>query len=380
MALLQHALRSAALGALKALPESRARALEVLEPATVEALLPFAERNRIAPIVAHALIERAPALRRTQWGDIHNRSAARMDVLLEETDRVAARLSREGITVVALKNAGIARGIYPCRGCCPMGDVDLLVERARFREAHALMSECGFSLASRSTVEPADLEHGLVAGGTEYVKHVGPEEVWFELQWRPIAGRWIRKDQEPDGPALVGRSVEVKGTDVRVLAPADNMLQVALHTAKHSFVRAPGLRLHTDVDRLVAFAPPPWDEVVSAATRLETKTAVYFSLECARALLGTEIPEHVLSALSPSRWKRSLVMNWLRRVDFFEPDARKFSRPAMMAFHALLYDDAGGLAASAMGADRAQLGIRHLPGNLARATRRVFDLATRYER
>jgi hypothetical protein len=261
-----------------------------------------------------------------------------------------------------------------------MGDVDVLVEKARFRDAHALMAECGFTLASRSSVEPADLELGLASGGTEYVKHVGGEEVWFELQWRPIAGRWIRKDQEPDGAELVGRSVPIAGTDVRLLAPADNMLQVALHTAKHSYVRAPGLRLHTDVDRLVAYAPPEWSAVVAAATRLEVKTAVYFSLACARDLLGTPIPADVLAALAPPAWKRDLVMRWLRRADFFEPDAKKFSRPGMMAFHALLYDDAAGLAASAMGTDRAHLGIRHLPGNLARGARRILDLATRYQR
>jgi len=97
-------------------------------------------------------------------------------------------------------------------------------------------------------------------------------------------------------------------------------------------------------------------------------------------LLGTPIPADVLAALAPPAWKRDLVMRWLRRADFFEPDAKKFSRPGMMAFHALLYDDAAGLAASAMGTDRAHLGLRHLPGNLARGARRVFDLATRYQR
>jgi hypothetical protein len=343
-------------------------------------LLAFATRNRVGPTVAHAMFERDPALERGEWGAVHRASLARMRILLDETDSVAGRCAREGIRVIALKNAGIARGVYPCPGCCPMGDVDLLVERSRFHEAHALMLECGFALASRSIVEPADLEHGFASGGTEYLKHVGGEEVWFELQWRPIAGRWIRRDQEPDGGELVARSVPISGTDVRLLAPSDNMLQVALHTAKHTYVRAPGLRLHTDVDRLTAYAPPDWDGLTSAASRLSVKTPVFFSLACAKTLLDTPVPEKALEVLAPGLWRRELVLRWLDRADYFEPDRRKFTRPGMMVFAALQYDDLAGFAASAMDTDREHLGLRHLPRNLARGARRILDLATRYQK
>ena len=55
-------------------------------------------------------------------------------------------------------------------------------------------------------------------------------------------------------------SLEVNGSNVRILAPEDNLLQVALHTAKHSYVRAPGFRLHSDVDRVVRFQSIDWNQ------------------------------------------------------------------------------------------------------------------------
>jgi len=344
--------------------------------------LPFAQRNRVAPIVAHALLDAygSELPDRQVWETIHRQELDRMAILLNELDEIAERLHAEEIPLVALKNAGIARGIHACPGCCPMGDLDVLVEKARFRTAHQIILDQGFELESRASIEKNELEEMLRSGGTEYRKEVDGQTVWFELQWRPVAGRWIRKDQEPDGATLIARSVPIDGTRVRLLEPADNMLQVALHTAKHTYVRAPGLRLHTDVDRLALFQTPNWDTVIERAEALQVKTATWFSFALARTLLHSPVPTHVLKRLAPPRWKINLVLRWLRKVDVFEPDQQKFSRPEMIAFTALLYDSTEGLTASVLDTEPERLTLRHLPQNLQRGTRRIFDLITRYER
>lgn len=360
-------------------PETRSRVRE-LGAAERSAWLAFAERNLVGPQVAHALLEALPEHDAgSAWEAVHGRSAARMRVLLGELDRVADRLADREIRMVALKNAGIARGIHPCPACSPMGDLDVLVQRSRFEEAHHRILDSGFRLASRGTVEPADLQIGLAHGGTEYLRRVGDEDVWLELQWRPVAGRWIRRDQEPDGDTLVARSLPIEGSRARLLAPADNMLQVSLHTAKHSYLRAPGLRLHTDVDRLAALTPPDWSEVVGAAEQLRVRTATYFSLGLAATLLGSSVPEWVLDALAPPRWKLETVCRWLRRAGLFEPDEPKFRRVGALVFHALLYDDTSGLLASILDANPEQLSLRQLPRDLRRGVARLIDLTTRYQ-
>lgn len=339
--------------------------------------LSFADRNQVAPIVAHALLDAGVAVDRAR--QIHDRSAARIAALMEQLDEVAARLASEAISVVALKNAGIARDLAGCPACCPMGDIDVLISRDRFADAHRLITELGFEHASRSVVDPACLEHALESGGAEYRRVAGEHEVWLELQWRAISGRWIRGDQEPPTDALLARSVPIRGSEARLLEPVDNLLQVCLHTAKHTYVRAPGLRLHTDVDQLVAATPPDWAAFRRRCRELAIETPCYFSLALAEALLDTPVPSAVLDELSPRRWKIEAICRWLAHVDLFEPEGPKFSRPAMLVFQALLYDTPRGLAASLMNTPPSELGVRYLPRNLRRMADRVVDLATRYQ-
>ena len=345
-------------------------------------LFEFAGRNGIESILGHALLDAdlLTAEDSAMWQSAHDAWQHRLDVYLGILDETAGRLAQAGIRLVALKNAGIARGIYPCRGCCPMGDVDVLVGRSSFVEAHRLLLDMGFELDSRSTVETAHLEEGLKGGGNEYRLEREGEVLWFELQWRPVAGRWLRPDQEPDGEDLVGRSVPIDGTDVRLLAPEDNLVQVALHTAKHSYVRAPGLRLHTDVDRIVSYQSVDWDRFLSVVRELEIMTPVYFSLAIPKELLGTAVPEEVMAELRPPSVKDRVVVDWLRRVGLFEPDERKFSRLEMLAFHTMLYEDFLGVVASVAGTGKE--GLRRLGpiGLVLAAKRRLSDVLTRYDR
>src|SRR5436189_4945681 len=92
-----------------------------------EQALTLAQQNEVACIVAHHCSfapqtddESAMASR---WWGIHQEIYARLTNYMTELDHVAERLAEEQIPLVALKNAGIARGIYPCPGCCPMGDL-----------------------------------------------------------------------------------------------------------------------------------------------------------------------------------------------------------------------------------------------------------------
>ena len=292
-----------------------------------------AQSNRVESIVAHALMDalgkaNVPA----HWCQAHDETHHRISAYLAELDRVAARLAEESIPLVALKNGGIARGLYPCPGCCPMGDLDVLVERRHFQAAHNLLIDEGYSYIARNVMEKA--YHRLL-----------PDDIplWLELLWRPVEGRWIRPDQEPPTEELMARSKPIPGTAVRLLAPEDNLLQVALHTAKHSYVRAPGFRLHLDVERIVRYQEIDWDLFLSRVRALQVKTPVYFSLAIPKALFGTPIPDKVVRALAPPRWKERLISRWLERVGLFNPDDRKFSNPSFLIFHALLYDDLTGL-------------------------------------
>ena len=109
--------------------------------------------------------------------------------------------------LLALKMVGSQKGLYPYPGSCPMGDVDVLVSKTIFRRAHMILTDAGYELKFRSPLEEDNIEAAEHGGGAEYsVKLDNGEHLWFELQWRPVAGRWIQPDQEPQVDDLIKRS------------------------------------------------------------------------------------------------------------------------------------------------------------------------------
>ncbi|MBI2513180.1 MAG: nucleotidyltransferase family protein [Opitutae bacterium] len=304
-----------------------------------------AERNEVSSLVGAAL-QRVlpPAEIPGHWHEAVTTVTQRITLYLAELDRAAAALAVDGIQLVALKNSGIARGIYPHPGGCPMGDIDLLVDPRDFRRAHACLVRLGYEFDSRSPLGEKGLVEAEQSGGSEYrVKLQDGSFLWVELQWRPVAGRWIQPHQEPAAAELLRRSDSVPGTTVRLLCPVDNLLQVCLHTAKHSYVRAPGFRLHTDVDRIVRRCGIDWDEFIARVDALQVRVAVYFSLALAAELLRTPVPATALERLRPAGWKERAVRRSLASAGLFDPQARKWSKLGYIVFNLLLYDTAAGV-------------------------------------
>lgn len=117
------------------------------------------------------------------------------------------------------------------------------------------------------------------------------------------------------------------------------MLQVCLHTAKHSYCRAPGFRLHSDVDRIVIYQEVDWKSFVKKVKELHLKTAVYFSLFFAHELLKTPIPASVLTELEPSAPKRKLILTFINKAGLFGQNKSKFSKLGYIVFGLLLFDN-----------------------------------------
>ena len=299
-----------------------------------------AKLNQVQSIVAHALIV---SLSKSElplhWSEEYKKTEKKIISYMDELHKVANLLAKHNIPLLALKNSGITIGMYPYYGACPMGDVDVLVRKSQFREAHQILIKNRYKLKFRSEFEEDNIQAAEHSGGAEYsVQLKNKEHLWFELQWRPIAGRWIQPKQEPKADQLVDRSISVNGSNVRLLSPEDNLLQVSLHTAKHSFVRSPGFRLHTDVDRIISTQKINWKVFEKMVIKLKTKTAVFISLSMARELLGTNIPSEVLNNIQPNKFKIQIMQKWLMKVGIFEPDAHKWTKVGYIIFVSLLYD------------------------------------------
>lgn len=296
------------------------------------------KKNKIADIAAYSLKQAKISLPK-YWALEYENTKNLISSYMIELDRIASLFKKNGIIIVALKNSGICRGLYRIPGASPMGDLDVLVDISDFEKAHKLLLLEGYKFKFRSELEENDIKKAKISGGAEYLAILKDgNELWFELQWRPVAGRWIQKHQEPEAKDLISRSKSIPGSDVRILSPEDNLLQVCLHTAKHSYVRSPGFRLHTDVDRIINETKINWETFIYQVEKLEVKTACYFSLYFAKTLLNTKIPNNILKKLSPNLFKRTILLLWIKKVGLFEPDSKKWGKIGYIIFVSLLYD------------------------------------------
>jgi hypothetical protein len=308
-------------------------------------LYTFARENLIDSIIGFRLVEEygkedIPS----HWLNSYKKINETVSSYIDELNEVSKILSNNGIKLIALKNSGIVAGIYPYPGLVPMGDLDTLVKRSDFINAHNILENIGFKIASPNKFNEPDVQIGFRKGSSEYEKELpNGLSLWFELQWRPVEGRFLRPDQEPPADELVDNSTQIKDSHIRILSPEDNLLQVCLHTAKHSYVRAPGFRLHLDVDRIVNYQKVNWDIFLMKVNKHKVKTPVFFSLDIPRELFGTKIPENVLGQLQPGIIKRWIVTNWLKKVDIFSPHDKKFGFIGYLMWNMLLYDNLIGL-------------------------------------
>lgn len=319
--------------------KEKEEAREIVSRINVNKLYDCALEHDMESVIYPGLKELSDASLPDYWTKAYNDKLNKIEFLVNKLKEIADRLDYDGIPIVALKNGGIAAGLLSDKAKCPMGDIDTLVTKSDFFKAHNILIEMGYVFKFRSEFEEEILDKAFINGGTEYyLKDGSGNEIWFELSWRPIAGRWIRSDKEPDAAELIKRSRLIPDSKIRILAPEDNLLQVALHTAKHSYVREPGFRLHLDVERIVKYSKVDWERFYLKVLEMGTKTAVYYSLHIPKTLFNTPIPNHVLDRLRPNRIKDHFISAIIRRAKLLHPTENKFKKFEFLFLHFLMYD------------------------------------------
>tara|TARA_Y100001978_G_scaffold202147_1_gene222354 strand:+ start:2576 stop:3754 length:1179 start_codon:yes stop_codon:yes gene_type:complete len=274
-----------------------------------------------------------------KWFIYSKKIEKKIELYLFEVERIAEQFDKFGIPIIALKNTGIAIGIHKNLAETPMGDVDLLIKPNQFKKAHNLMLNMGYKLDDRSPLNLKNFNDAFAHGGTEYKCRLQDGSIlWIELQWRPISGRRIKPEQEPCIEDLFSNSLKLSDSKVRLLSPEDNLLQVCLHTAKHSFVRAPGFRLHTDVERIVRAYEINWEIFCNNVEKLNVKTSAYLSLLIPYELFKLPIPKYVLKRLNNNKIKNLILILWIKKVGIFGPHDKKWSKIGYIFFNVLLFD------------------------------------------
>ena len=329
------------------------------------------ESNWLVPLVYHQLEGRVDGALsgmetlRAAYEREESQYLARCEVITE----VANAMSAAGISLAALKGTGLAHSCYPDPVTRPADDIDVLVSRDQFAAAIDVLNELGYEPDGHDPFERPAQYHLEYGGQYEVAAERLGCKVVLELHWRPISGETIFGEREPSAAEFIERSLplQVANSELRVLCPEDNMLQNALHTSKHTYVRKPGLRMFVDIDRMVDAAPDfDWDRFTAAVRAHRVSVPVYLTLQIAADLFGTSIPSEVLATLgapfTKSPLRRRFMTYELHKRGVFDARVESFPGAERLLFHLLLTDsnrDLAQLAARRLFPSREQMMVRY---------------------
>jgi putative nucleotidyltransferase-like protein len=262
--------------------------------ASTQAVMPLVYRYLSAQCVDALPPDAIGGMQRAFYGN-----SVRNLYLARELARVTRLLGRNGIETLALKGPALAVAAYGAVAMRQFTDLDLLVrENAAARAVDLLLDE-GYALSAG--YELADLERpdtyeiALARAGTlsEIDLHSRLIPPYFPLAI--------------DGEELWRRAVplQIEGATVRTLAPADHLLFLCAHGAKHGWQALGGICDLAELMRVSARdSTIDWDVLDARAERAGARRALRLGVLLAHELLEAPAPAALLEA---SRREPALV-------------------------------------------------------------------------
>ena len=218
----------------------------------------------------------------------HLKLALKSIYLYEQLDSILSLFVEQGIPVILLKGAHLAREAYDNLGMRSMGDVDLLVRKEDLEKVEALLLSLGYAPDDKHRVV-CDRNHHFA-----YRKKANISiEVHWTLHWSCLKGMDIE--------ALWSRAClsQYFKQGVFVLSPEDLLLHLCLHSALH--VQNIRLRMIYDLKVVLEKLGPNIDFEVLRQRAKEWKVdgSVYVFLRLAKELLGAELKDDKLTGIKP---------------------------------------------------------------------------------
>lgn len=288
----------------------------------------LAEGIHAAGMDAHVPQQVRPHLLSTRVLTAHQREA-----IIWETRHIGNALSALQTPIVLLKGtAYAARGLAAARGRL-FGDVDILVPRPVLNDAEAALMVQGWASGHHDDYDERYYR--------EWMHEIPPMthrargtviDVHHNIV--PLTARHC-----PNASMLLDACEPVHGTVFCTFSPVDMVIHSATHLFHESELQN-GLRDLFDLDALlVEFSAQSkhfWDGLSSRAAQLGLGLPVLLALRYTRALLGTQVPEHLLPQLQASAKLGPISMQaldaiYLRALMPDHPVSREWSQSVARA-------------------------------------------------
>lgn len=302
---------------------------ELITSADMGRLFETACSNQVHHVVGDGLLRSELLAPDSAWALELASNAVAKERLFEAVRTVSAALDSVGIAHALVESASVAVATAMPLRALGSGDVDIIIERGSLARALSICAGYGFvpePRDGRTRTSRVELVHvvddrplRIEIGEVTFERH------WTPLPFPPLEARWLsRRTRTSCG--------------LPVLSPADLLVQVAIHTSMHSFVRAPGLRLYVDIDRVVRHGGIDWPEVVAQLVSARACNRGWLAFELATELLGTPIPMSARAELG-RRTKGRVLEALMRAESVFDRGRPRLARGKALLLDVALEDE-----------------------------------------
>lgn len=229
-----------------------------------------------------------------------------------------AALGQAGTECVIIKGTALAYSAYPDPAVRRRGDSDLLLGEVSHTPVRRVLAANGF----RKVGDARPLQETWASDCPMGFTHA------FDLHWRINASAVLAQRLERGGIGLRTVPLPQLCNNARAIAPADNLILVAINRASHEmFGYQSGDMKVFDQDRLIwaldfdllcaSFCAQDWQHLLATAGVSGTSPVVLSALEFAEAALGTIVPTDIKAHLS-SQPGDDKLLNCLGTLDGFD--------------------------------------------------------------
>lgn len=228
--------------------------LHIYKSVGYDQIYSIAKSNKILPFAAHLFCDLGIDVEK--WKQTHNSYFERNRIIIENINYVFEKMKKNGVrSLCAMENFAVMLESEECHACFCSGDVDLTADTSERQRIEDTLSECGYlSDVRRHSMQDTMSNYqniDVIDGG-----------FWINLMWKPIARRALFKQNKIMDRLHIERNqaINAKHTSIRILNPDALMYFCIVHAASsHFFTLNPGIRLYTDIDRLIHGCDINWD-------------------------------------------------------------------------------------------------------------------------
>ncbi|PYV14166.1 MAG: hypothetical protein DMG07_12535 [Acidobacteria bacterium] len=297
-------------------------------------LMSAADRHGMTPLVSWhlkgACPEFVPSLLRSRLKTFFSRNQARNLFLSAELARLLAALGDAGVRAVPFKGPLLAELAYGSVALREFQDLDVLVHQQDWTRAEKIMLSNGYTRDLRLT--PAqEVYFRRLQHAHSFTGACGRGIV--ELHWS-LASRYFHYPVDSDRLWQRVETVRFAGAEILTLAPADLVVILCAHGAKHLWERLEWVASVAELIR--ACDALDWPGILAEARRLGGERMVLLGALLARELLDAPVPESVVEQARATRRVAPLAGKIVGR--FFAEGAHPPSTAESCAFRLRLMD------------------------------------------